>query len=82
MDFPWREEEELVCASLLSGVLELFGRPLVLALVGADLVCLVTLSPSLVSSWPPTISCFLVSDTLFRPEHILLFIDLSCRESE
>ena len=50
LDFPWREEEELVCASLLSGVLELFGRPLVLALAGADLVCLVTLSPSLVSS--------------------------------
>lgn len=44
LDLPWREEEELVCANLLSGVLELAEVAcLVLALEGADLDCLVGL---------------------------------------
>ena len=44
MDLPCREEEELVCANLLSGVVELVEAgcppPRVLALDGADLDCL------------------------------------------
>ena len=48
MDLPWREEEELVCANLLSGVVEVVevveAACLVLALEGADLDCLVGLA--------------------------------------
>ena len=47
LDLPCREEEELVCANLLSGVvevLEVVCPPLVLALDGADLDCLVGLA--------------------------------------
>ena len=45
LDLPCREEEELVCANLLSGVVveaveEDDCPPLVLALEGADLDCL------------------------------------------
>ena len=46
MDLPCREEEELVWASLLSGVVEVVEVVevvLVLALDGADLDCLVGL---------------------------------------
>ena len=73
LDLPWREEEELVCANLLSGVVELVEAgsppPRVLALDGADLDCLVGLawlSLSLVVSSGPT-ETFRVSDNLLRP---------------
>ena len=73
LDLPWREEEELVCANLLSGVLELAEVAcLVLALEGADLDCLVGLdwlSLSLVVSSGPT-ETFRVSDNLLRPAQI------------